>query len=175
MLRLGKGDAVRKGFAAASGDILMILDADLTVPPEELPKFYQALVEGRGEFINGTRLVHRMEGEAMRLLNKIANKFFSMLFTWLLRQRIKDTLCVTKVLRRKDYEKIAADRGSCGVFDPFGDFELLFGAAKRTLRIAEVPVRYRKRTYGEVKIHRLSHGLLFIRMSLVAPWKLKFV
>lgn len=173
MLKLGKGDAVRKGFAAANGEVLMILDADLTVPPEELPKFYLAISEGHGEFINGTRLVYPMEKEAMRLLNKFGNKFFSLLFTWLLEQRIKDTLCGTKVLFKKDYERIAADRAFFGNVDPFGDFDLLFGAAKQNLKIVEVPIRYRERTYGEIKIQRFRHGLLLLKMSYIAMLKLK--
>lgn len=167
MLKLGKGDAVRKGFAAATGDILMILDADLTVPPEDLPKFYHAIASGRGEFINGTRLVYPMEKQAMRTLNLIANKFFSMVFTWLLGQPVKDTLCGTKVLFRKDYEKIRALRGEFGELDPFGDFDLLFGAARQNLKIVEVPVHYCRRTYGEVKIERFRHGLQLLRMSLI--------
>ena len=173
MLRLGKGDAVRKGFDAASGDILMILDSDLTVPPEDLPKFYDAIAGGKGEFINGTRLVYQMEDQAMRTLNIMGNKFFSWLFTWLLDQRIKDTLCGTKVLFKRDYEKIKAGRGYFGDFDPFGDFDLLFGAAKQNLKIVEVPIRYRKRTYGEIKIERFKHGFILLRMSLVAFRKLK--
>jgi len=174
MLRLGKGDAVRKGFAAASGEVLMICDADLTVPPEELPKFYQALIEGRGELINGTRLVYPMEKDAMRTLNKLANRLFGLLFTWLCGQRLRDTLCANKVIGREDYARIAAGREHFGDFDPFGDFDLLFGAARQGLRIAEVPIRYRERTYGEVKIERFRHGLLLLRMSLIAALKLKF-
>jgi SAM-dependent methyltransferase len=174
MLKLGKGDAVRKGFAAASGEVLMICDADLTVPPEELPKFYQALVEGRGELINGTRLVYPMEKEAMRFLNKAANRFFGALFTWLCGQRLRDTLCGTKVLTREDYARIVAGRDHFGDFDPFGDFDLLFGATRQGLRIAEVPIRYRERTYGEVKIERFRHGLLLLKMSAIAARKLKF-
>jgi SAM-dependent methyltransferase len=174
MLKLGKGDAVRKGFAAATGDVLMILDADLTVPPEDLPKFYLALVERRGEFINGTRLVYPMEKEAMRFLNKIANRLFGILFTWLCGQRLKDTLCGTKVLFKSDYQRIVAGRAFFGDFDPFGDFDLLFGATKQNLRIVEVPVRYRDRTYGEVKIQRFKHGLILLRMSALAMRRLKF-
>lgn len=174
MLKLGKGDAVRKGFAAASGDILMILDADLTVPPEDLPKFYLALREGHGEFINGSRLIYPMEKEAMRFLNKLGNKFFSILFSWILDQRIKDTLCGTKVLFRKDYEKIATNRNFFGDFDPFGDFDLLFGAVKQNLKIVDVPIRYRERTYGEIKIERFKHGLLLLKMSALAFMKFKF-
>jgi glycosyltransferase involved in cell wall biosynthesis/SAM-dependent methyltransferase len=173
MLKLGKGDAVRKGFAAASGDVLMILDSDLTVPPEDLPKFYRALVEGRGEFVNGTRLVYPMEKDAMRFLNKLANRFFGALFTWLCGQRLRDTLCGTKVLYKADYQKIVAGRDFFGDFDPFGDFDLLFGATKQNLRIVEIPVRYRERTYGEVKIERFRHGLLLLKMSAIALVKLK--
>lgn len=170
----GKGDAVRKGFAAARGDVLMILDADLTMPPEELPKFFRALASGRGEFVNGSRLVYPMEKQAMRFLNTLGNKFFSMAFTWLLDQRFKDTLCGTKVLRRKDYEQVAAGRMYFGDFDPFGDFDLLFGAAKLNLRIVEVPIRYRERTYGSTQISRFRHGWLLLRMTFFAMRKIKF-
>jgi len=174
MLKLGKGDAVRKGFAAAAGEVLMILDADLTVPPEDLPKFYLALMAGHGDFINGNRLVYPMEKEAMRFLNKLANKFFGVFFSWLLGQRIKDTLCGTKVLSKRAYERIAAGRYFFGDFDPFGDFDLLFGAAKQNLKIVEVPIHYKERSYGEIKIERFRHGLLLLKMSLIAMQKLKF-
>ncbi len=170
----GKGDAVRKGFAAAKGDVLMILDADLTVPPEDLPKFFNALVQGRGEFINGTRLVYPLEDQAMRFLNKLGNRFFSIAFTWILGQRFRDTLCGTKVLRKTDYERIAANRHYFGDFDPFGDFDLIFGAARADLKIIEVPVRYCARTYGETNISRFRHGWLLLRMTWFAAWKLKW-
>ncbi|MFN2597939.1 MAG: glycosyltransferase [Pyrinomonadaceae bacterium] len=173
MLKLGKGDAVRKGFAAASGEVLMILDADLTVPPEDLPKFYDALARRKGEMINGTRLVYPLEDRAMKSLNFIGNKFFSWLFTWLLSQRVKDTLCGTKALRRCDYERIASARSYFGDFDPFGDFDLLFGAARLKLKIAEMPVRYRRRTAGETKVRVLRHGVLLARMCAVGFWRLK--
>jgi SAM-dependent methyltransferase len=169
----GKGDAVRKGFGAARGDIVMILDADLTVPPESLPKFYDALVSGRGEFINGTRLVYPMEGHAMRVLNNIANRGFAILFSYLLNQRFTDTLCGTKALWRRDYQKIVANRGYFGDFDPFGDFDLLFGASKLNLKIVEVPIRYANRTYGETQISRFRHGLMLVRMVVFAWRKLK--
>ncbi|MBI5548597.1 MAG: glycosyltransferase family 2 protein, partial [Deltaproteobacteria bacterium] len=164
----GKGDAVRKGFAAATGEVLFILDADMTVPPEDLPKFYEAVAEGHGEFVNGTRLVYPMEQGAMRLLNMLGNKFFSLAFTHLLGMPVKDTLCGTKVLRREDYERIAAGRAFFGDFDPFGDFDLLFGAARCALKLVEVPVRYRARTYGDTKIDRFKHGWLLLRMTGVA-------
>jgi len=171
----GKGDAVRAGFAAAEGDLFMILDADLTVPPEELPKFYAAVASGRAEFANGSRLVYPMEKDAMRFLNMCANKAFGLLFTWLLGQPLKDTLCGTKVLRRAAYERIAANRAYFGDFDPFGDFDLLFGAARLNLKIVDIPVRYRERTYGATNIQRWQHGWLLLRMLLFAARKLKFV
>jgi glycosyltransferase involved in cell wall biosynthesis len=172
---IGKADAVRLGFSRASGDVLMILDADLTVPPEDLPRFHAALVSGKGEFINGVRLVYPMEKEAMRTLNFLGNKFFSMAFSWLLGQPIKDTLCGTKVLWRKDYERIAANRSYFGDFDPFGDFDLIFGAAKLNLKIIDLPVRYRERTYGSTNISRWKHGLLLFRMVAFAARRMKFV
>jgi SAM-dependent methyltransferase len=171
----GKGDAVRKGFAAATGDILMILDADLTMPPEDLPKFFDAIAYGKGEFINGSRLVYPMEQKAMRLLNLFGNKFFSMAFTWLLGERIKDTLCGTKVLFRRDYERIAANRWYFGDFDPFGDFDLLFGASKLNLKILEVPIRYQERTYGTTNINRFQHGWLLFKMTVYGFFRLKAV
>jgi hypothetical protein len=161
------------GFAAARGDVLMILDADLTVAPEDLPKFFEAIATGKGEFINGTRLVYPMESQAMRTANLIGNKAFSLIFSWLLEQRITDTLCGTKVLRQKDYEMIRNNRSFFGDFDPFGDFDLLFGAAKANLKIVELPVRYHDRIYGTTKISRWRHGVLLLRMSLVAFRKLK--
>ncbi len=171
----GKGDAVRLGFKHARGDILMILDADLTVPPEDLPRFYDALYKGRAEFVNGVRLVYPMEKEAMRYLNLLGNKFFSLIFSWLLGQPIKDTLCGTKALWQTDYERIAANRSYFGDFDPFGDFDLLFGAAKLNLKIVEVPVRYRERTYGTTNISRWKHGWLLLRMVFFALRRIKFV
>lgn len=171
----GKGDAVRKGFAHATGEILMILDADLTMPPEDLPKFYDAIASDKGEFINGSRLVYPMEQEAMRFLNLLGNKFFSMAFSWLLNQRIKDTLCGTKVLFRDDYLRIVANRDYFGDFDPFGDFDLLFGAAKLNLKIIEVPIRYQDRTYGTTNIHRFTHGWLLLKMTVHGFFRLKAV
>jgi SAM-dependent methyltransferase len=172
---VGKGDAVRTGFAAARGDVLMILDADLTVPPEELPKFYDVLATGHAELANGVRLVYPMEQQAMQFLNLCANKAFSLLFTWLLGQSIKDTLCGTKAMLRSDYERLAANRSYFGDFDPFGDFDLLFGAGKLNFKIADVAIRYRERTYGKTNIARWKHGWLLLRMALVAARKLKFV
>jgi ubiquinone/menaquinone biosynthesis C-methylase UbiE len=171
----GKGNAVREGFDEASCEVLMILDADLTTPPEELPKFYDALVQGRGEFINGCRLVYPMEKEAMRFLNLLANKFFGWFFSYLLGQRLKDTLCGTKVIFTKDYNRIKANRAYFGDFDPFGDFDLLFGASKLNLKITEVIVRYKERTYGSTQISRFKHGWLLLKMSLFAAGKIKFI
>jgi glycosyltransferase involved in cell wall biosynthesis len=170
----GKGDAVRLGFEQSSGDILIILDADITVPPEDLPRFYTVLANGEAEFVNGVRLVYPMEDKAMRFLNLIGNKFFSMMFSWLLGQSIRDTLCGTKALWQKDYQRIAAGRSYFGDFDPFGDFDLLFGAAKLNLKILEVPIRYRARVYGETNISRWSHGLLLLRMVVFAAKRIKF-
>lgn len=171
----GKADAVREGYKIATGDILMILDADLTVPPEDLPKFYNAIAGGKGDFINGTRLVYPMDKEAMRFLNYLGNHFFSWAFTWLLEQRFKDTLCGTKVMFRKDYIKLTKNRKYFGEFDPFGDFDLLFGAHKLNLKIVEVPIRYRERTYGETNISRFKHGVILLRMCLFASRKCKFI
>lgn len=171
----GKGDAVRLGFAHASGEILMILDSDLTVPPEDLPRFVDALTSGKADFANGSRLVYPMEKEAMRFFNLVGNKLFSLAFTWLLGQPIKDTLCGTKVLWREDYEEIAANRQYFGDFDPFGDFDLLFGAARLNLKIMDVPIRYRDRTYGATNISRWSHGWLLLRMVSFAARRIKFI
>jgi hypothetical protein len=170
----GKADACRLGFAEASGDVLMILDADLTVQPEDLPHFFEVVASGRGEFANGSRLVYPRSGQAMPWLNNLANKFFSLTFSFLLGQRLKDTLCGTKVLTRANYERIAAGRSYFGDFDPFGDFDLLFGAAKLSLQIVDVPVRYQPRTYGESNIAHVREGLVLLRMCVVASRKIKF-
>ena len=172
---VGKGDAVRLGFARAKGEVLMILDADLTVPPEDLPRFYEALQSGKGEFINGVRLVYPMEKQAMRFLNLLGNKFFSLAFSSLLGQPIKDTLCGTKVLWKRDYEAIAANRACFGDFDPFGDFDLIFGAVKLNLKITDLPIRYRERVYGTTNIQRWKHGWLLLKMVSFAARRIKFV
>ncbi|MDD2857614.1 MAG: glycosyltransferase [Candidatus Nanopelagicales bacterium] len=171
----GKGDAVRTGFAAASGEVLMILDADISVPPEELSRFLQAIDQDHCEFANGSRLVYPMDARAMRFLNLIGNKFFGQLFSFLLGQSVRDTLCGTKVLRRSTYERIAANRAYFGDFDPFGDFDLLFGASRLSLKIRDVPVHYKERVYGETNISRFNHGWLLLRMAFYAAKRLKFV
>ncbi len=170
----GKADAVRKGYEMATGDILMILDADLTVPPEDIPKFYTAIASGKGEFINGSRLVYPMDKHAMRFLNILGNRFFSMAFSWVLEQPIKDTLCGTKVLFRDDYIRLKSNREFFGDFDPFGDFDLLFGAYKLNLKIIDLPIRYRERTYGDTNISRFRHGLILLKMWFYAVGKIKF-
>lgn len=170
---VGKGDAARLGFTEARGEILMILDADLTVPPESLPKFYRAIVCGKGNFINGTRMVYPLEEGAMRFLNFLANRIFSYVFSWLLNQRFTDTLCGTKVLLREHYDQIAANRAYFGDFDPFGDFDLIFGASKLNLKIIEIPVRYAPREYGATQISRFRHGWSLVRMAALAYRKLK--
>ena len=171
----GKADAVRKGFGMAGGDILMILDGDLTVPPEDLTKFYNAVASGKGEYINGSRLVYPMEKQAMRMLNVLGNKFFSMMFSWLLGQPLKDTLCGTKVISKENWERLVANRAYFGDFDPFGDFDLIFGAAKLNLKIVEVPIRYRAREYGKTNISRFRHGWLLLKMVFFAMNKIKFI
>ena len=169
----GKGQAVHQGFAEAKGDVLMILDSDLTMPPEELPKYYNAIVTGHGEFINGSRMVYQMDDKAMRFLNMIANHVFAKLFSWLLGQTIKDTLCGTKVFWKRDYFNIMANRSYFGNFDPFGDFDLLFGAARLNRKIIDMPIRYRDRAYGDIKIQRWRHGLLLLRMSMIGYMRFK--
>ena len=170
----GKGDAVRFGFEKSKGEILMILDADMTVEPEELKRFYEIIISGKGEFVNGVRLIYPYQDQAMRFANLIGNKFFAMAFTWLLGQPIKDTLCGTKVLLAEDYKKISKNRNYFGDFDPFGDFDLLFGAAKLNLKIVELPIRYKARKYGTTNISRWRHGFLLLQMVIFAARRIKF-
>ncbi len=169
----GKADAVFTAFDAARGDVLMILDADLTMPPEQLPKFWEAVASGKGEFINGSRLVYDMDDGAMRFLNLIANRTFSYLFSWLLNQRYTDTLCGTKVLRRSDYQRLKAGKAYFGDFDPFGDFDLIFGASKLNLKSIDMPIRYAARSYGETQISRFTHGWLLLKMVVFAFFRIK--
>lgn len=169
----GKASAVWQGFDTAQNEILFILDSDISVPPEDLPKFYRAIAQGKAAFVNGSRLIYPMEKQAMHFINFLANKMFGIIFSWLLEQKIKDTLCGTKVLTKKDYEKIKALKSYFGDFDPFGDFLLLFGASHLRLEMVEIPVRYKARTYGEIKIKRFQHGLLLLKMTIIAFFKLK--
>lgn len=170
----GKADAVWQGFAAAEHELLVILDADLSVAPEDLPRFYEAASLNKGEFINGSRLVYPMEDRAMPVANLAGNKIFSVIFTWLLSQPIKDTLCGTKVIWRDDYELLRREWPLLGTLDPFGDFDLLLGATKLNLKIIDQPIRYRERTYGETNIRRWAHGWLLLRITLAAARRLKF-
>lgn len=169
----GKGDAVRKGFAAAAHEVLVILDSDLSVPPEELPKFYRALVTGKGDLVNGARLVYAMEESAMRPLNLLGNRLFSSALSSILGQPIADSLCGTKALRARNYARIAENRAFFGDLDPFGDFDLLFGAARLGMKIVDVPIRYRARTYGQTKIHRFADGLRLLRMAALGFRRLR--
>jgi SAM-dependent methyltransferase len=170
----GKGDAVRAGFNRATGDILVILDADMTVPPECLPRFIEALATGKGEFINGVRLVYPLEDQSMRFLNMVFNKAFGLLLSWLLDQPVKDTLCGTKALWKKDYEKMKQNPDGLSLMDPFGDFDLLFNAARINLKIIDLPVRYRRRTYGMTKIRRWRHGWILLKLVFLAARRIKF-
>lgn len=169
----GKGDAVRVGFERASEDVLMIFDADLTVSANDLPKFYEALAGGHADLVNGSRLVYDLEPGAMRFLNILGNKLFSLVFSFLIGQYVKDTLCGTKVLLRRDYEEIVAGRAYFGDFDPFGDFDLLLGAARLGMKITDLPVRYGARRYGATNISRFQHGWLLLRMTALAFWRFK--
>jgi hypothetical protein len=171
----GKADAVRKGFSLSSKEILMILDADLSVPPEALPDFYRALCEDKAEFLNGSRLVYAHEGRAMKFCNMAGNKFFALVFSFLAGQRFKDTLCGTKVISRENYAKLASNRSFFGEFDPFGDFDLILGSSRLCLKIREIPVRYCERTYGSTNIKRWRHGFILLRMAVFAAKKLKFI
>jgi SAM-dependent methyltransferase len=169
----GKADAVRKGFEEAAGDVLIILDADLTVPPEAVPKFYAAIASGKGEFVNGTRLVYPMEKGSMQALNLVANRLFAYVFSYLINQRFTDTLCGTKALRKSSYETIAENRSYFGNFDPFGDFDLILGASKQSFKILEIPIHYAARTHGATQISRFRDGFKLVRMVLFAYRKLK--
>lgn len=171
----GKADAVFSAFEAARGDVLIILDADLSVPPEQLSKFWEAIRSDRGEFINGSRLVYPTEAGAMQFINLIGNRSFSLLFSWLLNQRYTDTLCGTKALRRRHYKKLKTESAFFGKLDPFGDFHLIFGASKLHLKTVEIPIRYAARTYGETNISRFGHGLVLIKMVGFAFMKMKAI
>lgn len=171
----GKGNAVREGFAMAKGDILIILDSDLTVRPEDLIYFFEAIASGRCEFANGCRLIYPLSDDVMPGLNRMANRFFAWLLSYLLNTKIKDSLCGSKALKRVHYEKIAQNRAYFGDFDPFGDFDLLFGAAKMGLQIQDIPVRYVQRSYGQSNIQHIKEGLVLFKMCLYAAQKIKFI
>ena len=171
----GKADALRLGFAHADGDLLMMLNADLTVSPEDLPRFYEAWHSGKGEVVNGVRLVYLTEGASVGFARVIGYKFFSVAFSWLLGQNVKETLCGTKALSKSDYETIAANRAYFGDFDPFGDFDLLFGAAKYSLKIVDLPIRCHEPADGPANIEHWKRGWLLLKMVGTAMRKIKFV
>lgn len=170
---IGKADAVRLGFQHASGEVLTILDADLTMPPELLPRFYEAYCRGDADLINGSRLVYPMEGNAMRSLNLLGNLFFAKTLSWILGTQLTDVLCGTKLLSRDDYQRFVRWREDFGDFDPFGDFELLFPAAVLGLGVIDVPIRYRDRTFGTTQIRRFRHGWDLLRMTTVGLLRIK--
>lgn len=169
----GKADAVRLGFSHASGDLLTILDADLTMPPELLVRFYDAWCRGLGDFVNGNRLVYPMEGAAMKFLNWLGNVFFAKALSSVLGSRLGDSLCGTKMLTKADYARFIAWRKDFGDFDPFGDFELLFPAAILGLGIIDIPMRYRDRVYGTTNIRRFYHGAMLLKMTAIGFFRLK--
>jgi len=170
---IGQGDAFRKGFDHAKGDFVFWLEADLTTPPEELTKFWDAYISGRCEYANGTRLVYKMQKSAMPVVNFLGNRFFGNLFTWLLKQRFTDTLCGLKALSKRNYLKIRKEINYFGDFDPFGDFELIFGVIKNNLKVADIPVKYYPRQYGQTKTKVFRHGILLLKMSWIAFKKFK--
>lgn len=169
----GKGDAVRLGFREASGELVTILDADLTMPPELLGRFYESYCQGLADFINGTRLVYPMEGEAMRFLNRLGNIFFAKALSQVLELSLGDSLCGTKLLSKHDYNRMTAWRKDFGDFDPFGDFELIFPAAILALGVLDIPIRYKARTYGTTNISRFKHGWMLLKMTWVGLCKVR--
>lgn len=170
---IGKSDAVNLGFSHAGGDLFTILDADLTMPPEQLEQFYNVYCEGLADFVNGSRLVYPMEKEAMRFLNQLGNVFFAKMLSYVLDAKLSDSLCGTKLFSKHDYCRILSWRNEFGKFDPFGDFELLFPAAVLSLGIIDVPIRYRSRTYGDTNISRFRHGWMLFKMLLIGFLRIK--
>ncbi len=164
---VGKADAVWQGFEAATNELLIILDADLSVQPHELVRFYKAAASNKGEFINGSRLVYPMRDKAMQFGNLITNRIFGLIYSWLLNQPVKDTLCGTKAIWKEDFLLLKKE-WPIGKFDPFGDFDLLLGATKLNLKIVDIPIRYHERTYGKTNISRWNHGLMLVKVTLAA-------
>lgn len=173
--KTGKIGALRQGILEANGEIIIIYDADATVPPEDLEKVYLALIERKADFINGTRLVYPTEKGAMRFANHLGNTFFAKLFTWSLGQHFTDTLCGTKGFWRQDFMDFEKSKTGYDNFDLFGDFYLLLSAYRKNLRIAEVPVRYKTRRYGDTKMNRLKNGFRFFVMYLYFFWNYKLL
>ncbi|PWT91869.1 MAG: glycosyl transferase [Acidobacteria bacterium] len=169
----GKSDAVRLGFQHCTGELLTVLDADLTMPPELLMRFYEAYSAGLADFINGSRLLYPMEDQAMRYLNRLGNVFFAKMLSTVLDAPIGDSLCGTKLFSRRDYERFCSWRADFGEFDPYGDFELIFPAAILALGIVDVPIRYRARTYGSTNIRRFADGFQLLKMTLIGFFKVK--
>jgi SAM-dependent methyltransferase len=169
----GKADAVRFGISKSNYEIIVILDADISVEPEYLTRFYDIYCSGYADFVNGSRLVYPMQKDAMRTLNRIGNVFFAKNLSYLLDVKLGDTLCGTKLFSRKDYERFVQWRKLFGDFDPFGDFELIFPAAILGLGIIDVPVPYKARIYGKTNINRFRDGYVLLKMTFIAFFYVK--
>lgn len=169
----GKADAVWKGFEVAKNDILIILDADMGVAPEDLPKFYEAMAFGGKRLVSGSRYAYEMEEGAMRPLNNIGNIFFAVFLSWVCGKKLTDTLCGTKAIFRSDFEQLKKTKFFKEMDDPFGDFKLLIGASLIGLSIVEVPVVYHRREYGATKISRFRDGWKLLKMMITVILKFK--
>lgn len=170
---VGKNDAVKLGFENCTGEVITILDADKTVDPAELYKFYTAYRDGKGDFINGCRLVYPMETEAMRFLNLLGNAFFAKTVGHVSSLNISDSLCGTKMMAKKDHDRLIEWRKDFGDIDPFGDFDLLLFAGVVGLGSVDISIRYRSRTYGSTQISRFIHGFKLLQIVVYSFFKVK--
>ncbi len=158
----GKANAVWEAVEEASKEVIIILDADISVNPETIVQFNSVIDTGKASFVNGTRLIYGMESGAMRIVNNLGNRIFQYIVSIIIGQKITDSLCGTKVFFRKDFNKIKLWKELVQMKDPFGDFDMIFTAGYFGLKILEIPVRYQARVYGVTQIKRFRDGYKLI-------------
>lgn len=167
----GKANAVWEACEQSSNDLIAILDADLSVDPEELSSFFELIETKKCDFVNGTRLIYSMEKGSMRFINNFGNRLFQYVVSKIIRLPLTDSLCGTKVFKKNLYEKIKKWQSVVKIKDPFGDFDLLFAAAYSSQKIVEYPIHYRARKYGTTQIRRFKDGFKLIKYLSVSFYK----
>lgn len=151
---LGKGSAVRTGIQKASGDIILIQDADLEYDPLEYPFLLQPIISGRADAVFGSRFAGHGAHRALYFWHYVGNRFLTMMSNFFTNLNLTDMEAGYKVFTRKALEGIQINERGFG-FEP----EIVAKIAKKRVRIYEVPISYYGRTYEEGKKIKWWDGL----------------